>query len=131
MEGFVKDLLKEFTPDFLAKSRYKISVEKLLEGEEDILLLDVRSEEEVECMSIEEGLVHYPKIRYMHIPMNKLPESVDQLPSDREIFVFCRTTSRSAMVYAFLRVEGFKRVRLVDGGYVALLKKLVEQHGLF
>jgi len=126
----MKNLLKEFTPTFLAENRYKISVDKLLE-ESNTLLLDVRSADEVECMSIEEGLVHYPEITYLHIPMNDLPDHLEQLPQNKKILVFCRTTSRSAMVYAFLRLEGFTQVRLLEGGYVALLKKLVEKHGIF
>ena len=126
----MKNLLKEFTPEFLEENRYKISVENVLESS-DALLLDVRSCDEVECMSIEEGLVYYPELRYMHIPMNELPDRLEELLPFSKIFIFCRTTSRSAIVYAFLRLQGLKHVRLVEGGYVKLLKTLVKKHGLF
>ena len=82
-------------------------------------------------MSLEEGLQHYPRLSYLHIPMHELPGRLDEISADREILVFCRTTSRSAIVYAFLRLQGFRKVRLVDGGYVALVKELVKRHGIF
>ena len=125
----METLLREFTPEFLAANRYKIPAAKTLECT-DALLLDVRSADEEECMSIAADLENYPEIAYRHIPMNELPDRLDELPEDREILVFCRTTNRSPMVYAFLRTRGFDRVRLVEGGYVALVKLLVEAHGI-
>ncbi len=125
----MKNLLREFTPEFLAANRYKLSAAEALERSEAVLL-DVRSADEEDCMSIAEDLAHYPEIGYLHVPMNELPDRLDELPTDRKILVFCRTTNRSAMVYAFLRTQGFDRVRLVEGGYVALVKLLVAAHGI-
>ena len=125
----MENLLREFTTDFLAANRYKIPATQALETQ-GALLLDVRSADEEECMSIAEELAALPGIGYLHIPMNELPDRVGELPPDREILVFCRTTSRSGMVYAFLRTQGFDRVRLVEGGYVALVKLLVEANGI-
>lgn len=125
----MENLLRGFTPEFLAANRYKLSAAEALECT-NVVLLDVRSVDEEECMSITEDLVHYPEIEYLHIPMNELPDRLDELPQDREILVFCRTTNRSAMVYAFLRTRGFCQVRLVVGGYVALVKLLVAVHGI-
>ncbi len=125
----MKKLLREFTPEFLAANRYKLPAAEALESG-GAILLDVRSADEADCMSIAEDLENYPEIGYLHIPMNELPDRLDRLPPDRDILLFCRTTSRSAMVYAFLRTQGFDRVRLVEGGYVALVKLLVEAHGI-
>ncbi len=125
----MKNVLREFTPEFLAANRYKISAADALDCT-DVLLLDVRSADEEDCMSIADDLAHYPALGYLHLPMHELPDRLGELPSDREIFVFCRTTNRSAMVYAFLRTQGFERVRLVEGGYVALVKQLVAAHGI-
>ena len=125
----MENLLREFTPGFLAANQYKVSAAEALEST-DAVLLDVRSADEEDCMSIAEELAHYPKVGYLHIPMHELPDRLDELPADREILVFCRTTNRSAMVYAFLRTQDFERVRLVEGGYVALVKLLVAAHGI-
>jgi rhodanese-related sulfurtransferase len=125
----MKNLLRAFTPEFLAKNQYKISATEALTLTA-IILLDIRSADEEECMSIAEDLQHYPGIKYQHIPMNELPDRLDELPLEKEILVFCRTTNRSAMVYAFLRTQGFECVRLVEGGYVALVKFLVAAHGI-
>jgi rhodanese-related sulfurtransferase len=125
----MKNLLRTFTPEFLAKNQYKLLAEETLKLTE-IVLLDIRSADEEECMSISEDLTHYPSIEYQHIPMNELPDRLDELPQNKEILIFCRTTNRSAMVYAFLRTQGFKRVRLVEGGYVALVKLIVATHGI-
>ena len=125
----MKNLLRTFTPEFLAENQYKVSATKAL-SLTAIILLDIRSADEEECMSITEDLTHYPDIEYRHIPMNELPDRLDELPIDQEILVFCRTTNRSAMVYAFLRTQGFECVRLVEGGYVALVKLIVATHGI-
>ena len=126
----MKHLLREFTPEFVSAGRYKISVEKVLNASE-MTVLDIRTVEEEECMFIAEDLAtHYPNLTYHHIPMEALPDRLDELPKQQPIAVLCRTTSRSPIVYAFLRMHGFDQVKIVEGGYVALVKFLTEKHGI-
>ncbi len=126
----MKNILREFSPEFISAGKYKVSVGELLKLS-DVLLLDVRTCEEEECMTIAEDLaLHYPQIEYSHIPMNTLPDRKDELPHDRCIAVLCRTTSRSPIVYAYLCIKGFSSVRIVEGGYKSLVKTLVDAHGI-
>jgi len=106
-----------------------MSVETMLKSEA-FTLLDVRTCEEEECMFIADDLkTHYPNIAYFHIPMNEIPDRVEELP-EQPVAVLCRTTNRSPIVYAFLRTQGFEEVKVVEGGYVALVKYLTQKHGI-
>jgi len=49
------------------------------------------------------------------IPMRQIPGSVDQLPKDQIIVVYCHSGVRSANVTAFLRAQGFDARNLVGG----------------
>ena len=49
------------------------------------------------------------------IPMRQVPGSIDQLPRDQTIVVYCHSGQRSARITAFLRSEGFDARNLVGG----------------
>ena len=49
------------------------------------------------------------------IPMRQVPGSLDQLPKDQTIVVYCHSGVRSAQITAFLRSEGFEARNLVGG----------------
>lgn len=72
-----------------------------------LLLLDVREDWERELAVIEPSL---------HIPMNEVPQRVDELPKDRPIVVYCHGGARSAMVAGFLELRGFSSVANLSGG---------------
>lgn len=74
---------------------------------EGALLLDVREAAEVATCAI-------PGSR--HIPMGRIPESMEELPRDQLILVQCHHGGRSLRVTQFLRANGFTRVSNVAGG---------------
>ena len=90
-----------------------ISVRRLEEmrktGEEHTLL-DIREEEELAISSIEGAL---------HIPMNTLPENLDQLTKDHPIVVMCHVGGRSAQVCDWLNSNGFENAVNLEGGIFA------------
>lgn len=45
----------------------------------------------------------------------RLPEALEQLPRDRDIYVHCRTGIRSVMASSLLEREGFKPINVVGG----------------
>jgi adenylyltransferase/sulfurtransferase len=49
------------------------------------------------------------------IPMRQVPSSLDQLPHDQTIVVYCHSGQRSARITALLRSEGFDARNLVGG----------------
>ena len=73
-------------------------------------LLDVRSEREEAIASLDAT-----DLRITH---TSVPERISEIPSDRDIVVYCRTGGRSAAVVRFLVQSGWgqERVLNLDGG---------------
>lgn len=78
---------------------------------EQPLLLDVREEWEVQTASL-------PGIT--HIPMNSIPDALEQLPRDTDIVCICHHGMRSMQVARFLEHHGFSRVINLSGGMDAV-----------
>jgi sulfur-carrier protein adenylyltransferase/sulfurtransferase len=76
------------------------------------LLIDVREPDEHAEVRIEEARL---------IPLATLPEQIDSLPRDREIWIHCKAGFRSARAVRFLMEKGFTRVKNVAGGMDAWL----------
>ena len=72
-----------------------------------LLLLDVREDYERAAAAIEPSV---------HIPMQQVPDRLDELPRNRAIVVYCHTGVRSAMVAGYLEQEGFAHVASLGGG---------------
>jgi rhodanese-related sulfurtransferase len=72
-----------------------------------VVLLDVREPYERRMASIEPSL---------HIPMNEVPQRLDEIPKDREVVVYCHSGSRSMMVAGFLSGQGYRSVANLTGG---------------
>lgn len=91
---------------------HQISVSELkdiLEAKEDIFLLDVRNEDEHAAYNIGGQL----------IPLNVLPESLDQIPQDKPIVIYCRSGHRSQLALEFLQQRGFQNIKNLVGGVLA------------
>jgi len=71
------------------------------------ILLDVRETWEIELASIEVALC---------IPMHQVPDQLDQLPKDHEIYVLCHHGGRSMQVAQYLSRHGYAQVFNVTGG---------------
>jgi rhodanese-related sulfurtransferase len=78
-------------------------------------LLDVREPFELTAFGSVPGVVN--------IPMEEIPERLDDLPSDRsaQIVVICQSGSRSAEIARFLARKGFTQVNNLVGGTYAWL----------
>jgi len=73
-------------------------------------ILDVRQPQEVQICRLKDSTV---------IPLGKLPDRLDELPTDREIVVHCRSGQRSAQAQDLLLDEGFEDVKNLEGGILA------------
>jgi rhodanese-related sulfurtransferase len=51
----------------------------------------------------------------MHIPLNELPDRIEEVPKDKFIITFCLSGFRAAMGYAFLRTQGFDEIKALKG----------------
>ncbi len=111
------ELLKECNLEYFGKSKHKVMPPSLDELS-SALLLDVRSREEFTSLSIPLGL--HSNIQFMHIPIDELPDRVDELPKEKNIVVFCPSNFRSTLAYAYLKMLGHQSVRILSGGYQGL-----------
>ena len=76
-------------------------------GRRKAVLLDVREPWERAHARIEPSL---------HIPMNDVPDRVEELPRDQPLIVYCHHGGRSEAVAGFLESQGFARVINLRGG---------------
>jgi len=83
-----------------------------LEGKGDFVLLDVRTLGEVE----EEP---FSDTRVMHIPVQELRRRQEELPRDKEIIAFCRTSVRAYEAERILSGRGFRDVKFLNGSLKA------------
>jgi len=113
----MEQILRNLTLDFFGKGKHKITPEKFFEIEDGIFL-DVRSKEEAASISIKMG--YHLNIQSINIPINEIPDRIDEIPKENLVAVFCPASVRSAIVYAYLLSQGFSNVRIIEGGYPAL-----------
>lgn len=117
----MEQILKTFTLDFFGRGKHKISHKELFELENGFLL-DVRSREEAESISIK--MEFHPNIESKNIPVNEIPDRISEIPNEKFVAVFCPANVRAAIVYAYLLSKGFPNVRILDGGYSALTEAI-------
>lgn len=117
----MEQILKTLTLDFFGKGKHKISPEKLFDIENSFLL-DVRSKEEAASISVK--MEFHPNIESKNIPINEIPDRIDEIPKEKFIAVFCPANVRAAIVYAYLLSKGFTNVQILEGGYSALTEAI-------
>ncbi len=94
-----------------------VELDERLSSEEPPFLLDVRQPHEWDIVNLE------PKGAVM-IPLAELRDRLDELPSDREIVVYCRTGARSESAARLLAQEGFSSVFNFVGGIHAWVDEI-------
>jgi rhodanese-related sulfurtransferase len=77
---------------------------------DDVVLIDVREQAEYDE-------AHIPDITL--IPLGTVPDSLDQIPTDKTVIMTCRSGNRSGQATEFLRQQGFDNVHNMEGGIVA------------
>ena len=73
----------------------------------DTILLDVREPMELELASVQGAL---------HIPMNQIPDRLNEIDKGKTIICLCHSGGRSAQVAAFLEHRGYPSVVNLLGG---------------
>jgi len=114
------DFMRTLTFDFFGQGKHKITCDEFL-GDPNAVLLDVRTREEVECLSF--PLKHQVSLS-LAIPLDKLPDRLDEIPRDRVVGLLCVTDVRSSMAFLYLRSKGLNNVRILAGGTSGLVEQL-------
>ncbi|HDK38395.1 MAG TPA: rhodanese-like domain-containing protein [Thiolapillus brandeum] len=84
-------------------------LKKRLDAGEDIVLLDIRSDAEVQ-----QGVL--PKAE--HLAMHLIPLKLQDLPKDKDIILYCRSGARSYHACAFLEQQGVHNSYNLRGGII-------------
>jgi len=88
---------------------------KKFTNKEDFILLDVRNLHEVLFSKINNSI---------HIPMNEIPERLDELDQNKEIIVQCKSGKRSAKVCEYLLTQNFTDIKNLRGGILAWAEQI-------
>jgi molybdopterin/thiamine biosynthesis adenylyltransferase/rhodanese-related sulfurtransferase len=101
------------TPAAAAGGLAEITVEDLkrrLDQGEDLFVLDVRNVEEFQICRIPGSTL---------LPLPELTHRYGELSVDREMVVHCKSGMRSAKAIAFLKQQGFRKLKNLKGGILA------------
>ena len=100
---------------FFGSGQHSMGVEGMQKniGNEHVLFLDVRTDEEVSHVS-------FPFAT--HIPLNELPDRINELPKDKLIVPFCSSVFRGAIAYTYLLSQGFEEVKALTANTEDMVK---------
>ena len=103
----MEDFLKGLTLDFFSKGKHKLSIDEFTEllKTRDIDVIDVRSKKENDLFGFSFA---------NNIPLNELPERINEIPKDKMVILLCSAGTRGAMAYLFLQTAGFENVKILD-----------------
>jgi rhodanese-related sulfurtransferase len=76
----------------------------------EITLLDVRTKEETRGGRFIRGS--------MNIPLDELRQRVDEIPTDKPVYVYCGVGLRGYLALQILTQRGFSDVKNLSGGYL-------------
>ena len=82
-----------------------LELKKMLKNNE-VVLLDVREPYEVEICNIKGSL---------YIPMNEIPQNIDQLDKEKRYAVMCHSGVRSLYVSNYLNSLGYSTLNVIGG----------------
>ena len=82
-----------------------LELKKMLKNNE-VVLVDVREPYEVEICNIKGSL---------YIPMNEIPQNIDQLDKEKRYAVICHSGVRSLYVSNYLNSLGYSTLNVIGG----------------
>ena len=91
----------------------EISVQSLntkINNNEFFLLIDVREIQELEISKISQSI---------HIPMNTIPDNLNQIKSSKPVIIMCKSGGRSAKVCHYLQDQGYLNIYNLQGGIIS------------
>ncbi len=113
----LETIMQSMTFDFFGNGKHKICPDKILQDKNNVLL-DVRSKEKTKTLSFK---LLFHDILIIEIPINEIPDRLNEIPKDKTIGIFCSSGVRAVIVYAYLLSLGYEKVKIVEGGYNLLI----------
>ena len=103
--------------DYWSTGRHKIDAPVFFEkwAKDEAVLLDVRAAEE-------RGFLSFPFA--LEIPIDELPSRLGEIPKDKLVATLCTAGDRSNVAFAYLQSKGYDNIRIISGGYAAVIPEL-------
>jgi len=103
----LREKVKEMSLEWLTQNNHKISLEAFIEKWKagEAVLLDVRTDEEAKFYSLEAFGIR--------IPLNELPDRLNEVPKDKLVCTLCPGKIRATLAYAVLIDAGFDNVKVL------------------
>ncbi|HEX6594468.1 MAG TPA: rhodanese-like domain-containing protein [Bacillota bacterium] len=81
-------------------------VQRLLQIDDNLEIIDVREQEEVKQGTIENA---------KHIPLGEIPFVLNKLPKNKHYIIICRSGRRSMMAAQYMNEKGYQASNLKGG----------------
>jgi len=96
--------------DGLLKGVTCMQLQAMRQAGEDVVLLDVRSPDEHQNGCIPGSTL---------VPLGAIRSRLDQIPRDRRVVAYCKTSLRAWEAVCILAGQGYQNVEILDGGFLA------------
>lgn len=90
------------------------TLKTMMDEHADFILLDVRNPDEYEICNLQGKL----------IPLSELPQHLVSLDKEKNYIVHCRSGGRSYQAMQYMRQQGFKSVKNLQGGILDWARKI-------
>ncbi len=91
------------------KEKTVAELKAMMDKGEDFQLIDVREPHEAEICQIG-GIL---------IPMNTVPDHIDEIAKDKPVVIHCRSGARSGRIVEYLESQGYDNLYNLKGGILA------------
>ncbi len=108
----MENALKKMNLSFTGTGKHVIDFENFL-NQKDAVFLDVRSKEECDTLRFNFDLFG---IKVIEMPIEELPDKINELPKDQLIGTFCSSKTRAAWAYIYLISKDFEQVKWISAG---------------
>ncbi len=108
----MEQALKKMGLGFTGRGEHVIGFETFL-TKKDAIFLDVRSKEECDTLRFNFELFG---IKVVEIPIEQLPDRINELPKNKLIGTFCSSKTRASWAYIYLISKGFKNTKWISAG---------------
>jgi len=115
-----EEVISKMDFQYFGNGEHKIELKEFFSAKNTIFL-DVRAKEEQETIKL--PLSHHCEV--IEIPINEIPDRINEIPKDKTIGVFCSAGIRATIIFVYLKSKGYNDVKIIPGGYPPLMEALM------